>query len=1621
MLSGSYTDIENDKDASWAGKVFVSQGAGDKVNDITVVGCSDGKKFWAGKGKITSPTKCEFTIDLSAAGRSAEMTGVLNEDGLDFGSCLWSKGISKEDLQTPFQAVDTDPGGFYIDPDYYSKNSEKGSLMLSVQSGVVTIVMNRDGTQFVALSGTYNATTKEIKVDFTPVGGKADLSGVYSKGRIKWSDGTIFYNLETELLKLVEVVDADKNKIISKEEIMSAVQGGMLAKTGLEIFEKPLQDYKQNSQFRKFEANRSGYVDIDQFIDYVRGCVDLTKESVMMHKAPELQYFTPVSADLEPMLVKEVKLPAAVETHEILFEPISQYVFISQMAESVLVRVHLGNDGLLDDHQDAWYMGEIDHATGKGISGLHNLSLSYRYPGHIWVSLQFANTLCLVDAETMKTRMILQVPSMMTLTTGKAEAIGGPHCIRECPLTGDIWMALKGPVACNPILPASEIGHHVGGVAAQQAAFKRPCCSPDQLKKFMKQHSGKLKSFNTPLPEAYAVWRVNPREYDPDCGKEALGGYLYPVMGSPPMVAIDKHGHCWVAQDRNPFVACIDRNTHDVLQIRAPCPKRNCLSSATGPGIGAGPDGTIWCSLLGADAGLLKINPDTKKIVTYIFARSEWCRAFRLIHFDFDVVEQEDHNGVVKTRYFMYCLSSSLLDHQAMNAVMVLRFNSDWSMVEAKKVIPLPTQNCACHRISVTGRELPPDKRAVVVSELSTSQIVEIKTFGLRMQSHLVRHIEEPCANFPFERHIFYDDQNEKEKAEALEECDGTFSTVVSGATSILSSVWGATVGWSEELGEQEARHKESPSEGAAIIKEAPVIDGFYADMRRYKEGGFTGMVCVSATDGNKPSDCITFLGCDDGKTWWKGTGQFTNKDAGEFVLDMHDPSTDSKRKTNLLTCRFAQDTIKMPGGMLLARLKNVKSLEYECQMGDEPSGILNDPNHYTCQSFAGWRCISTRMGPEPTDQATLLICNDGKTFMTVHGTWDAKTKTLDMDFSPLDGPASLKATYKDGRVNWQNGHCFFNLECELKKFFKAMDSDGDQTLTKKEFIEYLGKPEFKEQFDIFSPATKSYIEAAGVLKEPQGVISDSICPAEFQAYMKAAFELTAPTSPPLKHELPDMLHFVPASRHREPVMLKEVRLPNGAETHEVFFEPVSRYVFVSQMAESVLVRIHVEDDGYLALHQDAWFLGVVDPTTGKGLSGLHNLSRSFLYPGFLWVSLQFANLLLLMDAETMIVKQVIKVPTLQTLKDGCQVSIGGPHCVRECPNTGDIWVALKGAVSCNPILEDNEINDHVGGKLARDEAKKHPCCSPNDLKKFMEKHHMHESEEFHAPHPDAYAIWRVHPQKYDPDAGEARGGKLFECQASPPMVAIDSSGNCWVAQDKSPNIAIIDAQTNVIKQISVPCPKINCLSTATGPGIVRAPDGAVWCALLGGDSAVLRCDPSSHHVTLYEFCRGLWAQALRIIHFDFDIVGFEGIDGIEEQRHFMYCLTSSLVDHEGINALEILRMDPTWTHAIARRTVPLPTQGSACHRIVVMGKDRPPSERVVVVSELTTARMLEVKTHNLRMNDNAMIEHISPPNDTCPHQRFIYLDPCEEHNVALLAKAKDMGGPIEALKKITG
>jgi hypothetical protein len=251
--------------------------------------------------------------------------------------------------------------------------------------------------------------------------------------------------------------------------------------------------------------------------------------------------------------------------------------------------------------------------------------------------------------------------------------------------------------------------------------MKRACCNPVLFKEQMSALDSHGQ-YDTPPPEGFAIWRLTPSKYNPKA--EAHGGILFPCLPSPPMVVLDNYGNCFAVQDQSPSILRIDATTNTAEQLGVPFPKEMEQMRMTGPAICKAPDGAIWFTLLGHHNALVRVCPDSMCMVLHSLGPPpEWCKVLRLIHCNFDGIAANDHTDDNQ----LFCLSSSLVDHTSVNAVVMFRFSDDWQTVIGRRVIPLPTQDCACHRVEIIGNTDKPEDRSVVVTELASSKLYQMK------------------------------------------------------------------------------------------------------------------------------------------------------------------------------------------------------------------------------------------------------------------------------------------------------------------------------------------------------------------------------------------------------------------------------------------------------------------------------------------------------------------------------------------------------------------------------------------------------------------------------------------------------------------------------------------------------------------------------------------------------------------------------------------------------------------------------------------------------------------------------------------------------------------------------
>lgn len=390
---------------------------------------------------------------------------------------------------------------------------------------------------------------------------------------------------------------------------------------------------------------------------------------------------------VSPVFIKEIKLPFSSETHEILYEPVTNSVFVSQMSNSVLVQIDLDENGILKNVDKCW-------TIAKESSGLHNLSLSYKYPGCVWASLQFNNKIILFDAKTKKIIYDLITPDIY-IDSDKKCFIGGPHCIRECKNTGILWVALKGNIGCCPDVEISK----------KKKDVLRKCCNLSDIRKSMEIE-------NISIPDGYAIWKINPELFDKTI-ENGYGGNLFDCLPSPPMMTIDTNSNCWVSLDCSSVIMKITiDNKKSYIDVPHCSQDKLCI---TGPAIVSDPLNNTWLSLLGANGCLVKIHKYTEKKTLYKISVPDWIKDLKIIHFTFDDLEKR-----------LFAISSDLLEEKSVNAVIILKFDDNWEIIKCQRIIPLPTQDCSCHRIELIENKIT-ENRSIVVSEMSSSKIFQMQ------------------------------------------------------------------------------------------------------------------------------------------------------------------------------------------------------------------------------------------------------------------------------------------------------------------------------------------------------------------------------------------------------------------------------------------------------------------------------------------------------------------------------------------------------------------------------------------------------------------------------------------------------------------------------------------------------------------------------------------------------------------------------------------------------------------------------------------------------------------------------------------------------------------------------
>jgi hypothetical protein len=328
----------------------------------------------------------------------------------------------------------------------------------------------------------------------------------------------------------------------------------------------------------------------------------------------------------------EYELPPAAETHEMIKLPGKPMVLVSQMSNSTLVKLQL-------DAATEQVTGIQPFPLGAPNERLHGLSVSSRYPGKIWATLEAGNKLVLVDPGVDRLDIVPKIVRTIDIPGGGK----GPHYVGEY---GDqLWVSLK---------------------------------TSDQV---------------------LAIDHADPEKYK-----------LYSAEPHPIFVAQHpKTKDFYASQDLSSKILRIDGKTQKTSQIEIPADR-----GATPVGLVAGPT-DLWVVLLGTKekgtGRFGRINGDGE--ITWFKLTSPEGRNAGLLHLAFAP------KVVAGKLPSAWLLGSSINSPNALDAIIPVTFDDNYTQVKSEEVAALPTQLCKAHRLLVLDN-------GVLATELTSATVAQL-------------------------------------------------------------------------------------------------------------------------------------------------------------------------------------------------------------------------------------------------------------------------------------------------------------------------------------------------------------------------------------------------------------------------------------------------------------------------------------------------------------------------------------------------------------------------------------------------------------------------------------------------------------------------------------------------------------------------------------------------------------------------------------------------------------------------------------------------------------------------------------------------------------------------------
>jgi len=198
--------------------------------------------------------------------------------------------------------------------------------------------------------------------------------------------------------------------------------------------------------------------------------------------------------------------------------------------------------------------------------------------------------------------------------------------------------------------------------------------------------------------------------------------------------------------------------------------------------------------------------------------------------------------------------------------------------------------------------------------------------------------------------------------------------------------------------------------------------------MFNQESGNFSGLVVVSDRHADILDEFMTFVGTDDGTTFWNVHGEWTNKEKGELkgyfshrgegFQDLTGVLSDSGLTWNgnasLPHGSLTWKPLSKPGFSLtkkkLSTAAEVGGFYVEPQVQKKCGGTHN---------FCGTRLVGANYFPNVSFVGT----EDGEKFWTIIGRWTDKPGQFLADFTPIGGPnATGTVGNSDDVLLWSDG-----------------------------------------------------------------------------------------------------------------------------------------------------------------------------------------------------------------------------------------------------------------------------------------------------------------------------------------------------------------------------------------------------------------------------------------------------------------------------------------------------------------------------------------------------------------------------------------------------------------------